>query len=92
LDALAILALPDRFVMFDPLATPDTCENACFFIPKFRRKEDGDRLTNGFLGRKAKQLHGTAVPNGDNSVQVFVDDGVVGGLHDGGELLGMALI
>jgi hypothetical protein len=33
LDALAILALPDRFAMLDPLATPDTCENACFFIP-----------------------------------------------------------
>jgi hypothetical protein len=60
--------------------------------PKFWCKEDGDRLTNGFLGRKVKKLRGTAVPSGDNSVQVFADDGVVEGLHDGGELLGMALI
>ena len=68
LNALAILALSDRLVMLDPLTTPDTRENACFLVVKFRWKEDGDRLANGFFGLKTKELRSAPVPSGDDSV------------------------
>jgi hypothetical protein len=51
--------------------------------PEFRWKVDGDRLANGFFGLKTKELRSAPVPSGDDSVQVFANDGIVGGLQTG---------
>src|SRR5262249_47918684 len=84
-DKAAIFALADGLVVFDALPAPNAVEDLGLFILATIGDEQRDRFADHLLGGVAKQLLGSAVPAGDDAVEVFADNGVVRVLDDRGE-------
>ena len=72
--------------MVDPLAAAYALQNAAHFIEAIRRHENRDRLADDLLRRVAEDPLRAGVPGGDDAVQIFADDRVVGRFDYGGEL------
>jgi hypothetical protein len=51
----------------------------------FRGNENRDRAANDFMGGVSQKAFGSGVPTEDGSVELFGDDGIVGGFDDRGE-------
>ena len=78
----SVLADADRFKMIDPLPAAELLQDFGFFIKTVRREQDGDGLADHFLGGVAEHSLGGLIPTSDDAVEVFADDGVVGGGDD----------
>src|SRR5579862_2492595 len=68
--------------MIHSLASPETTQNVCFFVPSILGDYQGDVLANRFFGCIAEQALRTLVPTRDDAVQILADDGIVGGIND----------
>ena len=79
----AVFAAADCFVVVDALAAPDALQDARLFIEPTGRYEHGDRLADRFRRCVTKEPHGPVIPTGDDAVEVFADDGIVGRRGDG---------
>jgi hypothetical protein len=55
------------------------------FLAQLRRNNHGDRPADGLRGGISESALGSAVPTVDNPVQILGNNGVVGGLHNGGK-------
>src|SRR5207249_1648601 len=73
-----IFADAHRLEMVHALAAQEVGEDFGLFLLAVRRNEHGNGLTDGFLRRVAEETLGAFVPTGDDVVEVFADDGVVG--------------
>ena len=73
--------------MIDTLTSPESLKNCYLFVPSVWRNYKRDVLTNGFTGAVAKHPLGAFVPTPDDSVKILANDGIVGGFHDGCQLL-----
>lgn len=71
--------------MFDAFATPDPFYDQSFLVEAVGREENLHRLTDHFRRAVAEDDLGAPVPAQDNAGQVLADDGVIGGLDNGGE-------
>src|SRR5580704_12093624 len=69
--------------MIDVLAALDASQDLSLFVMQFGRNNDGDRLSNRFLGSKAEDTFGAGVPAGYKSIQIFGNDSVIGRLNNG---------
>jgi hypothetical protein len=78
-----MLGPTNGFEMLDALPGAQTAEDLAFLILELRRDDDGNRLSDGFVGGKSENAFCSGVPAGDDAVEVFGDDGVVGRLDDG---------
>ena len=77
--------------MVDAITAADAGENSGFLVEPIRRDQDVDRLSNDLLSFVSEQALGAAIPAPDYAVEILADDGIVGGLHNGGELPGRLL-
>src|SRR5262249_56141184 len=73
--------------MIDALAAPNALGDRALFVQTIRRDQDRDRLANGILRQVAVQPFGSAIPTGNDPIEVGADDGIVGRLDDRRELL-----
>src|ERR1700691_872432 len=67
--------------MIDRFTKPYSAENVIFLMFAVRRQQDSDGLADHLGGCIAKYFAGSAIPAGDDTTQVFSDDGVLGRLH-----------
>src|SRR5262249_55921987 len=74
----AVFAAAHRLVVVDTLAAADARQDGRLLVLALRWNQDGHRAADRFRGGVAEQLLRTQVPTGDDPVQVFADDGVVG--------------
>ena len=71
--------------MNEPFAAMHPFEDLDLLVQPFRGDDDSDGLADDLGGRVAKHRRGCLIPRNDDAVQVFADDGVVGGFCDGRE-------
>ena len=69
--------------MIYALAPPEAVQNLRLFVAPIRGNQHGDGPPDRFLGRVAEQPLRALVPTGDDAVEVFADDRVVGGIDNG---------
>ena len=82
----AVFAPAFRLEMLNPLALPEPRENVELFLLTIHGNEQSRHwLPNRFVGCVPEQTLRTLVPTGNDSIQIFTDDRVVGGVHDGAE-------
>ena len=84
-DESAIFALADGIEMVDAFAAPDAGHDAVLFGEPVFRDDESDVAADRFLRRIAEDALGSGVPTGDDAIEVFADNHVVGRVHDGGE-------
>src|SRR6202035_378104 len=77
------LALPDGFIMVDPLAAAKTREDTRLLVAPVGRDQHGDRLPHRFFSVIAEQPLSAGIPGLDNAIEVFADDGVIRRFYDG---------
>ncbi len=86
IEQTSIFAPAFRLEMLNPLAPPEPRENVQLFLLTIRRNEQSRHwLPNRFGRRVPEQTLRTLVPTGNDSIQIFTDDRVVGGVHDRAE-------
>jgi hypothetical protein len=68
--------------MLDALAAADALENSRFLVDAIQWNENRDRFPDDLVSRIAEKPLRTAVPTGDDAVEVFADDRVIGEFHD----------
>ena len=78
-----IFADADRIEMIYALAPLEAVQNLRLFVAPVRGNQHGDGPPDRFLGRVAEQPLRAFVPTGDDAVEVFADDRVVGGIDNG---------
>src|SRR5882724_4415703 len=71
--------------MVDTLSPAELRKNFRLFVGPVGWDQGRDRFANHFFSFIAVQFLCTRVPIGDNSVKIFCDDGIVGGLYDGSQ-------
>src|SRR6202035_81457 len=71
--------------MLDTFIVSQPFQDLLFFVVKLRRDNYGDRASNRLLRRESKNTHSCLVPTGDYAIQVFRDDGVIGGFDNRGK-------
>src|ERR1700674_4916742 len=86
MDSVSRLCETNGFKMFDALAGSQPLQDHSFFILQLGRDEDRNRLPYYFFRCVSEDALGAAVPAGDDSVQIFGNDRVVGRFHDGRKL------
>src|ERR1041385_797474 len=64
------------------LAAMDPRQNLALFIDPVRGNQHGHGLADSFTGRVSEQSFGALVPTGNNSGEVFADDGVLGRIYN----------
>jgi hypothetical protein len=64
--------------MVNAFTMPDPRENFRFFSDPFRWKKHEHGFADAFLRRITKKFFRTAIPTGDDAVQGFTDDCIVG--------------
>jgi hypothetical protein len=74
----------------DAFAATKARDDAGLFAPAIAGNNQSDVLAYGFLGEVAEYPFGALVPAGDDSVEGLADNGIVGGVDDGGEQGGAA--
>jgi hypothetical protein len=77
--------------MVHSLPTPDTGKNFRFLIRTVGWDDEGDVLADSFLWRIAKQSLCPVVPTRDDAIEVFADNCIIRGIHDGGQQTRSAL-
>ena len=70
---------------------PELFENPCLFIVAIGWNDQCHVLADRFLGRITEQALRTLIPAGDDAVEIFADDGVVGAIHNGSQQAGVSL-
>ena len=82
----AIFGDANGFEVLDALAGTDFCEDNRLVCVQLRGNdlEDGD--ADHLFAAVSEDAGGGGIPAGDVAVEVFAEDGVVGGFDDGGEL------
>src|SRR5262245_66663282 len=73
--------------MINALSAPNALGDRALFVQTIRRDQDRNRLANGILRQVPVQPFGAAIPAGNDPIEVRADDGIVGRLDDGRELL-----
>ncbi len=63
--------------MLDPLTSPESLKNGCFFSQEIVRNDQCDVLANSFLTGVLEYALGALVPAGDNAIEPLTDDGIV---------------
>jgi hypothetical protein len=71
--------------VFDALSGSESRENGGFFVLVAWRNKDGDWFPDYFISGVPEDSFCAFVPTGDDAVERFADDGVVGGLDERGE-------
>ena len=85
-EQLAVFAAPEGFEVFDAFAGGDFAEDLGLFGLKLGRDEHEDGLADDLVRLIAEEPGGSGIPTGDDTLEILADDGVVGGVDDGGEL------
>jgi hypothetical protein len=75
-----------RLEVLDPLPFEQPGQDLFLLVSPFGRDDQVDLLSDGLLGGVAEQAFGPGVPGPDRAVERLADDGVAGGLDDGGKL------
>ncbi len=70
---------------FQPVARGNYVGHGGFFLFHAQGQHHADRLSQDFRGRISVNLLGPLVPGNDPPVEILADDGVVRGIHDGGQ-------
>ena len=83
----AVLPPANGLIMVDTLAAPYAREDPGLLVFEAWRKKNGHGLADGLTGAIAEQPLGARIPGLDDPVQILADDRIVGGFHDGHELL-----
>src|SRR6266700_898702 len=73
--------------MIDALSAPNAIDDRVLLVETITRNQDRNRLADDTLGHVAKQPFGSAIPAGDDPVEIDAEDCIVGGLDDGSEPL-----
>src|SRR5439155_19355038 len=77
-DQGSVLAPADRLEMLEGFTAPDFGKNLVFFKLALRRNDQTDGLTDDIISAVPEDPLGATVPGGDDAVQVFADDRVLG--------------
>jgi hypothetical protein len=72
-------------VALNALTSSQPSQDLLLLADELRRNDDCDQLPDRLLRRISKQSLRSCVPRRDDAVQVFRNDGIVRGIHDGGE-------
>lgn len=72
--------------MIYPVACSQLPEDGGLFVLAVGRDEDGYMFADYFMGFVPEDAFGGFVPGGDDAVEGFGDDGIVGRLHDSGQV------
>jgi hypothetical protein len=81
----AILGDSNRVEVLDPLTAADPLQDHSLLVAAIWRDDEHDGLTNR-LGRGiAEYAFGAGVPGKNDPFERLADDGVLGGVHDGGQ-------
>ena len=83
----AVLPPANGFIVVDALAALYAREDPRLLVFAPRRKKNRHGLADGLAGGKAEQPLGAWIPGADDPIHVLADDRIVGGFHDGYELL-----
>jgi hypothetical protein len=75
-------SLANRFIRLDALAPADAFDDFKFLITAVMWNQDRDRLADKLFGGIAKQALRSGVRSGDNTIEVFAYDRIVGGLDN----------
>ena len=67
----------DGFEVLESLAATDSVENVALFVLVICRNNHSDGLPHRFLGRVSEYPLRGPIPRGNQSVQIFTDDGIV---------------
>ncbi len=73
------------FIMLEALAGAEFGEDLVLLVLKVCGDEAENGLADDFFGGVAEHALRAVVPGADDAVEVLADDGVVGGIDDGGE-------
>ena len=84
-DQAAILALANRFTMFDALSVPDALEDCRLFILAVGWDQKRDRLSDSFFCCIAEDTACAFIPTRDDAIEGDADDCVIAALNNGGE-------
>ncbi|MGA2594043.1 MAG: hypothetical protein ABSH32_29420 [Bryobacteraceae bacterium] len=85
LQELAILGAPYGFVVVHAPALSDLVKDSKHFVAAAGGRKNRYGLANGFLGGVAKNSFCRFIPGGNDAIEIFADDGVVGGLDNRSE-------
>ena len=88
----AVLALPDRLEVMNPLASVDLVEDCRLFIAPVEGNDDRNRLADGLLRGEAEQPLRAVVPAENDAVEILRQDGVIRGFDNGLVVLGHAIV
>ena len=78
--------LSNRLIVFDALAAPNALKNSWLLIVAIRWNQKANRLTDRLFSRVPKEPLRAMVPAGNDSVEVFADDGVFRRFNNSGQL------
>ena len=81
-DLSSVLAAPSGFVVVDAMAGADLVDDMKEIVFSTDAGEPGDGLADHLLGGVTEDALGSPVPTGDDSIEGFTDDGVIGGIND----------
>src|SRR5580704_18728157 len=68
--------------MLDALALAQSRKDSGLLVPAIEGDDHRDWLADGFFGCVSKKSLGAAVPAGNNALQSFADNGIVGRIYD----------
>ena len=71
--------------MINSFAVSQSLQNSGLFIVQSTRNNQFERLSYSFGFGVLEHALRARIPTGDDSVQIFRDDGVIGGFHHSGE-------
>src|SRR5437660_7125403 len=70
-------------MVFDALTPANALHDLLIFLPASRREEYRDVLADYSLFAIAINTLSCLIPTGDEAVEIFAENGIVRGLHDG---------
>jgi hypothetical protein len=82
--AAAVFRHAHGFVVLDPFSAAQPSQNVIFFRLALGGNQPTNRLSDDFLGGIPEHSFGGGVPTGNDAVQRFADDRIVGRRDDGG--------
>ncbi len=74
----AIFGKPHGFEVFDAFTAPQFLEDLTFLLNSIGWKDDGNGFAKDFFGVIPQKTLGTQVPTGDDAVEIFADDCIIG--------------
>src|SRR6185369_7049004 len=79
-DTRTVFPHANSLKVFDALTSAQPRQNLRFLIEVIRWNDDGDGLADYFVGGVAEDPFRPLVPTGDDALEGFADDGVIGRL------------